>query len=380
MEKFSAFRDPGTGIHPFLTPVSTSGSGFLQRALLPLGIIIGVARVLVVIVVGLLYFLLDSVLSVLSAIPPVQIVKRLFATVFARLILLILGFWWMPVEVVNKKRGRINESWSPRAGDIIVSNWVSWVELLWLAFRFDPTFVLPITEPVQLDSDASSTPTIHTLGRRTGTGSAAISNSATFASKTRQPTPRARVIGFNVVSLWSMIIRTGRIPTQPSNDKEKYENLDEVRKQAHGPVVVFPECTTSNGRGLLRFADVFKHERNIPVKGYKVFLMCTRYDPPTNFIPSISHSIPSNVLNPFPHLFTLASTLSPLTVSIRLLIPSESPSSATFMLSNVLPNGLDGGDVLTETSATLIAQLGKVKRIGMGWEDKASFLEFYSRR
>lgn len=53
--------------------------------------------------------------------------------------------------------------------------------------------------------------------------------------------------------------------------------MDQVRKRACGPVVVFPECTTSNGRGLLRFADVFKHERNIPVKGYKVFLMCIRY-------------------------------------------------------------------------------------------------------
>jgi 1-acyl-sn-glycerol-3-phosphate acyltransferase len=73
-----------------------------------------------------------------------------------------------------------------------------------------------------------------------------------------------------------MIAHTGRIPTQTSNDKEKYESLEEVRKRAHGPVVVFPECTTSNGRGLLRFADVFKHEKNIPVKGYQILLMCIR--------------------------------------------------------------------------------------------------------
>jgi len=142
--------------------------------------------------------------------------------------------------------------------------------------RFDPTFVLPITDPVQLDSDTSSTPTTKTPGRRTGTGSAAISNSATFASKNRQPTPHAKILGFKVVSLWSMISHTGRIPTQTSN-KEKYESLEDVRKRAHGPIVVFPECTTSNGRGLLRFADVFKHERDIPVKGYKIFLMCIRW-------------------------------------------------------------------------------------------------------
>jgi hypothetical protein len=35
------------------------------------------------------------------------------------------------------------ETWSPDAGDIIVSNWASWIEILWLAFRYDhPSFVL----------------------------------------------------------------------------------------------------------------------------------------------------------------------------------------------------------------------------------------------
>ncbi len=34
-------------------------------------------------------------------------------------------------------------------------------------------------------------------------------------------------------------------------------------------------------------------------------------------------------------------------------------------------------DVLSEACAALIAQIGKMKRIGMGWEDKAAFLEFY---
>lgn len=76
-----------------------------------------------VVVVGLLYFLIDSALSALlvslspnplqgtefkpshQAVPPVRIVKCLFATVFARLILFVLGFWWIPVEVMNEKRG-----------------------------------------------------------------------------------------------------------------------------------------------------------------------------------------------------------------------------------------------------------------------------------
>jgi len=110
-------------LKPFLTPASPSGNELARKALLPLGIIIGVVRVLAVAVVGSLYFLLDSVLSVLQvsfpsnalqgselmppckAVPPIRIVKRLFAAVFARLILFVVGFWWIPAEVVNRKRG-----------------------------------------------------------------------------------------------------------------------------------------------------------------------------------------------------------------------------------------------------------------------------------
>jgi hypothetical protein len=52
--------------------------------------------------------------------------------------------------------------------------------------------------------------------------------------------------------------------------------LEEIRREASRPLVVFPECTTSNGRGLLRFADVFPG-LSTPVKGYRLFLMCVRY-------------------------------------------------------------------------------------------------------
>lgn len=38
----------------------------------------------------------------------------------------------------NDRRGGIgtNERWKPRAGDIIVSNWASWIDVLWLSIRF----------------------------------------------------------------------------------------------------------------------------------------------------------------------------------------------------------------------------------------------------
>lgn len=77
-----------------------------------------------------------------------------------------------------------------------------------------------------------------------------------------------------------------------------------------------------------------------------------------------------------PHVFTLASSITPPTISIRLLAPSDSPSSPLFMASEVI-TGSSGEDQLAEACASLIAQIGKMKRTGMGWEEKANFLEFY---
>jgi hypothetical protein len=37
-------------------------------------------------------------------------------------------------------------------------------------------------------------------------------------------------------------------------------------------------------------------------------------------------------------------------------------------------------DILAEACAVLIAQMGKMKRIGMGWEDKATLLDLYKSK
>ncbi|KAF8076287.1 hypothetical protein FPV67DRAFT_1407725 [Lyophyllum atratum] len=377
MEKFSAYRDPGTGIQPFLTPVPPLGSDLLAKITLPLRYVVGVVRTILVLLLLAIYTILVSGFCIILApIPPLYLTISYFLTAFiARTVLLVLGFFWIPAEQVRRKRGRgqnQTESWNPRAGDVIVSNWVSWVELLWLAFRFNPIFILPVSDvvPIPTASSQSSTPISHTPGRRTGTGSA---NIQTPRKATNLPIP---IIGFRRVSLLSMIRFTGQVPPfGHSTSEPRPSTLEELRKSADRPIVVFPECTTSNGRGLLRFAKVFRQE--VPVKRYKVFVMCVRCDPPTTMAPTLTLPIPSTSLNPLPHLFSLAASLSLPTISIRLLAPSESPSSQLFIVSEIITDFADNDDQLAEMCATLIAQIGKMKRTGMGWEDKTAFLEFY---
>jgi len=119
-------------------------------------------------------------------------------------------------------------------------------------------------------------------------------------------------------------------------------------------------------------------QESLPVKEFNVFIMCVRYDPPTAFSPTITHSIPSSSLNPLPHVFTLASSLAIPALTIRLLTQSESPSSPAFIVSEVIGSSSRGE--LAEASAVLISQLGKFKRMTMGWEDKARFLDFYGSK
>ena len=137
--------------------------------------------------------------------------------------------------------------------------------------RFNPVFVLPVCETLDVPSATpTSIPLSRTPGRRTGTGSAALSSPP---AGSRTPTPRVPIAGFRRVGLLRMLAATGHLPLLAGTAKPV--PLEDIRACADRPVVVFPEGTTSNGRALLRFAEVFSGVK-LPVMKYKVFVMCVR--------------------------------------------------------------------------------------------------------
>ena len=95
------------------------------------------------------------------------------------------------------------------------------------------------------------------------------------------PHPRRSVIGgFREVSVTQLITHCGFTPPFQgiAGGHEKSLSLLELlgrAKQTGQAVVLFPECTTSNGRGLLRFSNIKGLE--LPVKDVNLFLMCVRY-------------------------------------------------------------------------------------------------------
>lgn len=135
---------------------------------------------------------------------------------------------------------------------------------------FDPVFILPVPESVVQPAASTPSPISYTPGRRSGRTSM-----PEVSPSDKKAAPQIPITGFHPVSLLTMLRETGRVPLYTAAGDAKPMSLDEIRKASSRPVVVFPECTTSNGRGLLRFADLFRE--SLPVKHFNVFIMCVRY-------------------------------------------------------------------------------------------------------
>jgi hypothetical protein len=116
-------------------------------------------------------------------------------------------------------------------------------------------------------------------------------------------------------------------------------------------------------------------------------VVCRSHSAPTAFAGSATCPLP----RPLRHLLTtLIWTPTPFqrrTLTVRTLHPAASPSSPSFLPTEILasaPGGLegvgkDGTGVWREAIATVMAETGRVRRVrGMGWVEKSAFLEYWS--
>ncbi|GAA5922188.1 lysophosphatidic acid acyltransferase LOA1 [Sporobolomyces koalae] len=330
MEKYSKWRDPSTGVAPFLYPLSpatTTLPPIARFVTLPLTTTVGAVRTLLLVLLVLAQtILVEGVLSLLSIYPPVyRPIARACNASICRLILVVFGIFSIPVEtILLRKTGRSppQAAFEPKQGDVIVANSSSYLDLFYLAFRHNVTFLLPVID----SSD--------------------------------------KVTGWKRVSLIRALWTNGRIPER-SVASASGETLEVAIKNARGPVVVFPECTTSNNRALLKFPSLSPTSLRV-APGSRIFVLTFKYCQPTRFTPSLTHPIPAHspFLGPLPHLFSVLSTLTIHSFSIRRLHPTESPKSL---------EGTENGQNLEDVVATT----GRFKKLGgLGWIEKRAFLEF----
>ncbi|KAK5165037.1 hypothetical protein LTR04_001449 [Oleoguttula sp. CCFEE 6159] len=357
MEKYSQYRDRGSGIAPFF-PVPSQPSGVA----IPLHIFLFVLRLPILLTVTLSYFFVFAWLPIGS----------LGKKAALWLILGTPGIWWIDLQIDGVKKGSLakhHQNRLPQPGSIIASSFTSPIDSLYLAAIFDPIFT-------------ASYPSTRQLQR---------------------------------ISLFGAMLRA-LLPPQPSPPLGAKLTDLAVLLRAHPDrcVVVFPECTTTNGRAILPFSPSLL---SAPPRA-KIFPISLRYTPGdiTTPLPGAYFSFLWNLCSKPTHCIrvriaertynasTPASTstssspssLSP-ACSSAVRLPTLPPNSYATNFLDVLQaaeelsasSGSDASGVeglgapekkVLDRIGEALARLGRVKRVALGVREKANFVEAWGRK
>ncbi|KAL2863439.1 lysophosphatidic acid acyltransferase LOA1 [Aspergillus lucknowensis] len=339
MERFSQFRDRGTGIAPFLPlPLQPERDWPLL-----------IRRLLFYIRLPFFVFAFVGYFLVLQWLPLGSLVKK--AALWC--ILGIPGIWWVDLQVDGVRKGSLSKQRSrlPGPRSVIAASFTSPIDPLYLAAVFDPVFT-------------ASYPTTREVEE---------------------------------ISLLTAMFSAFLPPElSPHRNAETTTLASLSRKYPNRPIVTFPECTTTNGRGILPLSPAITDV----APDAKIFPISLRYSP-------------EDVVTPLPDSYTnfFWALLSRPTHCIRVRIAEA-----------VLPGGRQPGvsarvknstydtnyfDILEEVSASKggqastseklevdlspadkvildavgdsLARLGRVGRVGLGVREKKEFVREWRR-
>ncbi|KAF2086400.1 putative vacuolar protein sorting protein Vps66 [Saccharata proteae CBS 121410] len=348
MEKYSQYRDRGSGIAPFF-PVPTQPSGIQ----LPLHLFLFLFRIPLLLTVSAVYFLL------LSWLPVGSLIKK--AALW--MILGIPGVWWIDLQIDGVKRGslaRQDKMRLPHPGSIIASSFTSPLDSIYLAAIFDPVFTIsyPSTRLVQR------------------------------------------------ISLFQALLLAFRQPQEKPPPKAQLTSLAKlVAQNPDTSIVVLPECTTTNGRGILPFSPSLLTAS----PRTKIFPVSLRYTPG-----DVTTPIPGSYLRFFWNLCSKPTHCIRVRIAEAAFNNSSSSSAGTTSSTDVrvtedlrvpydanyfdkinygngggdgVLNGHDDDDGLAEDERKLLdrvgedlARLGRVKRVGLGVREKSEFVRAWTKK
>ncbi|KAE8144696.1 putative vacuolar protein sorting protein Vps66 [Aspergillus avenaceus] len=329
MEKFTQFRDRGSGIAPFL-PIPSQSAGFQ----LPIRVFLFWLRLPIFIFVCVGYFL------ILQWFPIGSLGKK--ASLWC--ILGIPSIWWIDLQVEGVRKGFLAQQQArlPGPGSVIASSFTSPIDAIYLAAIFDPIFTACYPNSRQVEQISLFQAVLRA-----------------FATPRVRPPPNARLVHLATL----------------------------VRKYPGRPIVTFPECTTTNARGIMPLSPAIA---TAPANT-KIFPISLRYTP-------------ADVVTPVPgcYLSFLWNLLSKPTHCIRVriaeaIVSGEDSSSArrstydTNNLDTLDKNTASGSQGLDEPELTrsekglldkvgdALARLGRVKRVGLTVRDKQDFVRTWTR-
>ncbi|KAM0151120.1 hypothetical protein ACHAQE_008671 [Botrytis cinerea] len=338
MEKYSQFRDRGSGIAPFL-PVQTPSAGIYA----PVHLFLFLFKLPIFLTISTTYFLF------LQWFPLGSLLKKAILW----MILGIPGVWWIDLQIDGVKKGSLakkREGRVPEPSDIIASSFTSPIDSLYLAAIFDPIFTVSY--------------------------------------------PHTRQV--HQISLLGAIFRALQSPKEYPPKGSKMTDLSALLSRFPGrAIVVFPECTTTNGKGIL---PVSQSLLTAP-SGTKIFPISLRYSPS-----DITTPVPGKYWSFFWNLLSKPTHCIKVRIAEVVYNTSKSESeNATKYLKNQF-DGVNGDTAYTSSTDTLtskndqsaettseeqrvldkvgeaLARLGRVKRVGLTVKDKIAFVDAWNKK
>ncbi|ROW15923.1 hypothetical protein VPNG_02515 [Cytospora leucostoma] len=337
MEKFSKFRDRGSGISPFIphTPPSSTPAKLLHAVLFAF-------RLPILLFYVALYFL---ILQHVTPFLPQAVNKLLVWGLLA-----IPQIWWGDLQLDGVKRGSLSQQPPERMPgspppSVIAASHTSPVDAVYLAAVFDPIFTIsyPRTRRVL----------------RVGLWGA-LRHALSPAQLRRAPPEGARL-----TTLGEVIARNPR-----------------------RVVAVFPECATTNGQGILPFSPSLL---TVP-DGIKIFPVSIRYTSPdiTTPVPGAWLLFLWKLLSRPTHVMRIR--IAEAVYNTAGPVDGVGAASGLASRDGGRSRALSGGYGTNEPGVSFeerrvldkvaenLARLGRNKRVGLDVEDKAKFVEAWKKR
>ena len=150
-------------------------------------------------------------------------------------------------------------------------------------------------------------------------------------------------------------------------ESESHVDLSKAIEIGNGPMVVFPEKTTSNGKGLLEFADVFDHP-DFELGRRKLHLVVIKYA-------KERFSAAWTVGSPIIHFVRLVSQINNRVEVLFLTVDDN-------MLEELACTMADQHvrKSRTDLLKNIMSSFGKIKSMyGMSWRNKKDFVAAYTK-
>jgi len=355
MEKYSQFRDRGlysqeisaeyganiliigSGIAPFF-PVPSEAAGIY----LPIHIFLFLFKLPFLFTISATYFLF------LQWFPLGSLLKKAILW----MILGIPGIWWIDLQIDGVKKGSLakkHEGRVPEPSNVIASSFTSPIDSLYLAAIFDPIFTVSY--------------------------------------------PHTRQVEY--ISLFGAMLRAFSKPKEyPSKGAKMTDLKTLLANHPQRAIVVFPESTTTNGKGILPFSPSLL---TTPA-GTKIFPISLRYSPAdiTTPVPGQYWTFFWNLLSHPTHCIrvriaeVIYNTSKPtdekkdryLTNVLDTMAEDSAMTSSTDTLASVgeqVELSAEEKRILDKVGEAL-ARLGRVKRVGLTVRDKTAFIDAWSSR